>query len=144
MAQTVNNLHAMHETGFDPWVRKIPWRRERLPIPVFLPGDLHGQRSLADHGPWGRRESDMTEVTKHTSAYLRLLFLLAILVPACDSSNLAFCMMYSAYKLNRQTIYSLIVLLSQFGTSLYCSISDSNCCFWTCIQVPQEAGKVVW
>ena len=31
---------------FDPWVRKIPWRREWQPIPVFLPGEFHGQRSL--------------------------------------------------------------------------------------------------
>ena len=38
-----------------------------------------------------------------SSAYLRLLvFLLAILIPACDSSSLAFHMMYSAYKLNKQ------------------------------------------
>ena len=29
--------------GFDPWVRKIPWRRERLLTPVFLPGEFHGQ-----------------------------------------------------------------------------------------------------
>ena len=41
------------------------------------------------------------------------------------------------------TIYSLNVLLSQFGTSpLF--ISGSNCCFLTCIQISQEAGKVVW
>ena len=46
---------------FDPWVRKIPWRREWLPTPVFLPGELHGQRSLAVYSPWGRKESDMTE-----------------------------------------------------------------------------------
>ena len=32
--------------GFHPWVRKIPWRREWLPTPVFLPGEFHGQRSL--------------------------------------------------------------------------------------------------
>ena len=31
--------------GFRPWVRKIPWRREWLPTPVFLPGEFHGQRS---------------------------------------------------------------------------------------------------
>ena len=41
------------------------------------------------------------------------------------------------------TIYSLDVLLSWFGTSL-CSMSSSNCCFLTCIQISQEAGKVVW
>ena len=32
---------------FDPWVRKIPWRREGQPSPVSLPGESHGQRSLA-------------------------------------------------------------------------------------------------
>ena len=42
---------------------KIPWRREWQPIPVFLPGDSHGRRSLAGYSPWGRRESDTTEVT---------------------------------------------------------------------------------
>ena len=40
---------------FDPWVRKIPWRRNWEPIPVFLPGKSHGQRSLADYNPWGRK-----------------------------------------------------------------------------------------
>ena len=47
--------------GSDPWVRRIPWRREWQPTPVFLPGEAHGQRSLAGYSPWGRRESDMTE-----------------------------------------------------------------------------------
>ena len=30
---------------FNPWVRKIPWRRAQQPTPVFLPGESHGQRS---------------------------------------------------------------------------------------------------
>ena len=47
--------------GFDLWVRKIPWRREWQPTPVFLSGESHGQRSLAGYGPWDHRESDMTE-----------------------------------------------------------------------------------
>ena len=34
---------------FNPWVRKIPWRRQWLPTPVFLPGESHGQRSLAGY-----------------------------------------------------------------------------------------------
>ena len=41
------------------------------------------------------------------------------------------------------TIYSLDVLLSLFGTSR-CSMSGSNCCFLTCIQISQEARQVVW
>ena len=35
--------------GFDPWVRKIPWRRKWQSTPVFLPGESHGQRSLAGY-----------------------------------------------------------------------------------------------
>ena len=42
--------------GFDPWVGKIPWRRERVPTPVFWPGEFHGLYSL-----WGHKESDTTE-----------------------------------------------------------------------------------
>ena len=41
------------------------------------------------------------------------------------------------------TIYSLDVLLFLFGT-ICCSMSSSNCCFLTCIQISQEAVKVVW
>ena len=39
---------------FDPWVGKIPWRRKWLPTPAFLPGEFHGQRSLAGYSPWDR------------------------------------------------------------------------------------------
>jgi len=39
--------------GFDPWVRKIPWRRAQQPTPVFLPGKSHGQRSLVGYSLWG-------------------------------------------------------------------------------------------
>jgi len=44
---------------------KIPWRRKWQPTPVFLPGEFHGQRSLADYSPEGHKELDMTEHT-HT------------------------------------------------------------------------------
>jgi len=46
---------------FDPWIGKIPWRREQQPTPVFLPGEFHGQRSLADYSPWVHNELDSTE-----------------------------------------------------------------------------------
>ena len=42
--------------GFNPWVRKIPWRRKQVPTPVFWPGEFHGLYS-----PWGCKKSDMTE-----------------------------------------------------------------------------------
>ena len=50
-------------SGFDPWVRTIPWRRVCQPTPVFLHGESHGQKSLAGYSPWGHKELDTTEVT---------------------------------------------------------------------------------
>ena len=41
------------------------------PQPLFLPGESHGQRSLAGHGPWGCRESNKTEVTEHWESLVR-------------------------------------------------------------------------
>ena len=52
--------------GFNPWVRKISWRREWLPTPEFWPGESHGQRSLA-----GCEKSDRTEpLTLSLSSFL--------------------------------------------------------------------------
>ena len=49
--------------GFHHWIGKIPWKTARQPSPVFLPGESHGQRSLAGFSPWGCKELDMTEAT---------------------------------------------------------------------------------
>ena len=54
VAQVAKRLPARQETGFKSWVGTIPWRRKWHPIPVFLPGQSHGQRSLAGYCPWGR------------------------------------------------------------------------------------------
>ena len=55
--------------GFNPWIRKIPWRRKWQPTPVFLPRKFHGQRSLAGYDlymglqrvrhDWARTHSDL-------------------------------------------------------------------------------------
>ena len=55
--------------GFNPWVRKIPWRRKRQSTPVLLPGKSHGQRRLVGYSPWGHKESDTTE-RLHLTPYL--------------------------------------------------------------------------
>ena len=46
----LKNPPAMRETGLDPWVEKIPWRRERLPTPVLLgfPGGPAGKESACN------------------------------------------------------------------------------------------------
>ena len=51
--------------GFDSWVGKIPWSRKWQPIPVFLTGEFHGQRSLAGYSLWGHKEVDTTEHETH-------------------------------------------------------------------------------
>ena len=79
-----------------------------------------------------------------SSAYLRLLiFLLAILIPACASSSLAFLMMSSAYKLNRWQYTALTYSLANFEP-VHCSMSGSNFCFLTWIQVFLESRKMIW
>ena len=54
--------------GLSNRVGKIPWRRKWQPIPVFLPGESHGQRSLAGYSPQGHKESGMTERLHFTSS----------------------------------------------------------------------------
>ena len=80
-----------------------------------------------------------------SSAYLRLLiFLQAILIPACASSSPAFLMMYSEFKLNKQDDYTALTYSFSYLETVCCSMSSSNCCFLTHIQISQEAGQVVW
>ena len=47
--------------GLNSCVGKSPRRRAWQPTLVFLPGESHGQRSLAGYSPWGRKESDVTD-----------------------------------------------------------------------------------
>ena len=54
VAQLVKIFLQCGRPGFDPWVGKIPWRRERAP--VFLPGEFHGLYS-----PWGHKQVNTTE-----------------------------------------------------------------------------------
>ena len=88
--------------------------------------------------------SSLSAIRVVSSAYVKLLvFLPAILIPACVSSSLAFHMMYSACKLSRVTVYSLDILFPNFEP-VGCSLSSYNCCFLTYIQISHEEAKVVW
>ena len=56
----------MWETGFNPWVGKLPWRREWLPTAVFLREEFHEHRSLVRYSLWSLKELDMTECLKQS------------------------------------------------------------------------------
>ena len=55
------------DLGLIPGLGRFPWRRGWQPTPVFLPGESHGQRSLAGYSPWGRKHMDMTEQLNATA-----------------------------------------------------------------------------
>ena len=75
IAQMIKNLPVVQET----WVQSLGWEdpleRKWQSTPVFLPGESHGQRSLAGYSPWGHKESDTTKWLTHTlkKAFLPLL-----------------------------------------------------------------------
>ena len=59
------------------WIQKILWRQEWIPSPVFLPGEFHGQRSLAGYSPWGFRVGH-DWMTKHKLRLERLRYLICL------------------------------------------------------------------
>ena len=74
MAQLVKNPPAMQ---FDPGVGRVPWRRERLPTPVFWPREFHGLYGFAEldtteqlYSPGGEKELYMTEQLALGTTYL--------------------------------------------------------------------------
>ena len=60
----------IRDTGLISGSGRAPWRRAWQPTPVFLPGESHGQRSLAGYSPWGCKELDRTELDKCTQKQL--------------------------------------------------------------------------
>ena len=69
----VKNLPAVQEATVQSLCQEIPWRRKWQPTPGFLPGESHGQRSLAGLSPQGHKESDRTrEKTLSLFSYIIL------------------------------------------------------------------------
>ena len=88
--------------------------------------------------------SSLSAIRVRSSVFLRLLiFFLAILITAYASYSPAFHMMYSVYKLNKQSD-NIQPWCTPFPIWNQSVAPCSNCCFLTCIQVSQEAGQVVW
>ena len=63
----VKNPPAKQETWVWSLGWKSPWRREWQPIPGFLPGEFHGQRSLVGYSPWVHKELNATSFTLSSS-----------------------------------------------------------------------------
>ena len=70
VAQLVTNLPAVQETWVQSLGQEDPLEKKQQPIPVFLPGELYRQRSLAGYSPWGCKQSNMTE--RLTACILKL------------------------------------------------------------------------
>ena len=51
----------MGDLGLIPGLGSSPGEGNGNPLPIFFPGEFHGQRSLAGYSSWGRKESDMTD-----------------------------------------------------------------------------------
>ena len=60
-AGDVRDVSSIPESG------RSPWKRAWQPIPVFLPGESHGQRSQVGYSPWGHTELALTEATKSST-----------------------------------------------------------------------------
>ena len=80
---------------FNPWVGKIPWRRNWQSTLVFLPGKLHGQRSLVGYSPWGCKELDTTERLNNNKANSSVNLQVPTYHPAL--TMLTFCQSYFIY-----------------------------------------------
>ena len=68
----VKNLPACRRRGFDPWVRKVPWRGKWQPTPLFLLGKSNGQRSRGGYSSWGHKRLGHDWATKQQWADLLL------------------------------------------------------------------------
>ena len=103
--------------GFDPWFEKIPWKRAWQPTPEFLPGESHGERSLAGYTVHG-----IIRVGCHLSSFF--------------SSSLDF--FYHVLP-NSKSLSSLppFKIPSKFGGIYYCYILFIYWLYWVSIAVCQ-------
>ena len=90
--------------GFNPWVGKIPWRRKWQPTPVFLPGESHGQRSLAGYSPRGCEGSDTTKHSMQT--HMKCMYI-------CTYRRVYMCMCIHTYT-ERELLFSYTWSTEQF------------------------------
>ena len=110
----VKNLPARQETWVWSLVREDPGRSEWQPTPIFLPGESHGQRSLAGYSPWGCKEWDTTErltllsCISYTCIFKTMYLFICLcwaLVAACRIFDLC-CGMQDLFRYSKQGLVS--------------------------------------
>ena len=67
----VKNLPAVQEIRIQSLGQEDALEKGMAITPVFLPGEFHGQRSLASYSPWGCKELDMTEQLTHILLFIK-------------------------------------------------------------------------
>ena len=82
--ESARQFRRLGRHGFEPQVGKIPWRRKWQLTQVFLPGESHGQRSLADCSPWGCKKSNRESVGTHVGAQTHRAFEIRLLTHQCS------------------------------------------------------------
>ena len=127
--------------GFNPWVWKIPWRRAWELTPVFLPGESHGQRSLAGYSPLGCIESDMTEETAQTTVNMQSSLTMVILFIAneelfisnsyskfckLDIANLLFAIYIAIIRVMRFAMYNMADKLYHMNITCFVLLFNSK------------------
>ena len=123
------NAWDIGDPRYNHWVGKIPWRKKWQPTPVLLPGESHGQRSLVDYSPWGRKDSDTSEwLSMHLSARILKVYKEPLTgvshVHSLDSLNVTF--LFQGYTLgvasgspkDKQNTYSKSKGRGWWGTQL--------------------------
>ena len=120
-AQGKRRILELRRGGFDPWFRKIPWRRKWQPTPVFQLGESHGHRSLVGYSLQGNKESDMTQQLNNNNK------LLLLVIQRCIDLNGQRCF---SYKIQH---FWCAVLCSQAEgfQGQVCDVGLSSCSTWT-------------
>ena len=136
--------------------QKDSLEKEWQPTPIFLPGESHGQRSLAGYSPWGCKESDTTEQLTHTVRYSSIiicflgtkpsLFIVQVSCPLlCFVSSfprywvtfffflIFICMIFMGKKPPNSgyVLFCLIMCVTDTIFSIACLLQNSlSCVFW--------------
>ena len=127
--------------GFDSWVGKIPWRREWQPIPVFLPGEFHKQRSQVDYSPWDGRVRHNWVTNTSTSLYINVcVYIYIYMILISHSYHWNICRTIHKHTHYGNAIiyfWDLKLILSYFQISdVFHLVGKKNplCCFLKCQQ----------